>query len=177
MEYYPTPTFSGKPYMSVEQRQFFNERKAKLLQEMPELLEYDDLFRYAGLWEQLDYRAFMKSDCHQIGRHPIHVAFLSLYEYRQTYEKRSRELQVAFEAGAIDVPLHECLRFELDINKAYVEAQFCVKAKAEYDKIYGCTKDRARFVEQLQQTINERLNALASAKRANDLQATTACVG
>ena len=163
--------------MSVEQRQFFNERKAKLLAEMPELLEYNDLCRYAGLWEQLDYRAFLKSDCHRIGRHPIHVAFLSLYEYRRTYEKRSRELQVAFETGAIDVPLHECLKFELDINKAYVESQFCVNAKKEYDKVYGETKDRAKFVERLQQTINERLNALTTAKRANDIQATITSVG
>jgi hypothetical protein len=68
------------------------------------------------------------------------------------------------------------LRFELDINKAYVEAQFCVNAKKEYDKVYGATKDRAKFVEQLQQTINERLNAYTASKRANDLQAATACV-
>jgi hypothetical protein len=177
MEYYPTPTFSGKPYMSVDQRMFFNERKAKLLQEMPELLEYNDLFRYAGLWEQLDFRAFLKSDCHKIGRHPIHIAFLSLYEYRKTYEKRSQELDCGLATGAIDIAMHECLKFELDINKAYVEAQFCVKAKREYDKVYGETQDRAKFVERLQQTINERLNALTSAKAAHDIQAAVTSVG
>jgi hypothetical protein len=172
MDYYPTPTFSKTPYMSVEQRQYFLDRRAKLVKESPELLEFEDIHRYSGIWEQLDYKAFMRADCHQIGRHPIHLAFLMLYEYRRTYAKRTIELDDALRAGHIEIPLHECLKFELDMNKAYVESQFCVNAKKEYDKVYGETKDRANFVERLQQTINERLNAAARQQIEANLQAT-----
>jgi FPC/CPF motif-containing protein YcgG len=53
-----------------------------------------------------------------------------------------------------------------------VESQFCVNAKKEYDKVYGETKDRTKFVERLQQTINERLNAVARQQIEANLQAT-----
>jgi hypothetical protein len=154
-------TFSGTPYLSVEQRNHFNKQRDDLIKEMPELLTYNDIHRFP-LWTLLDWATFLKHDSHQIGQHPIHTAFESLYEYRRTYNKRIHELQLAYDAQNIDAELFEVLKFELKMNLDYVESQFDVKAKKTFDIRYGGKETRQKFVECLQRTVNERLSALAN---------------
>lgn len=154
-------TFSGTPYLSVEQREHFNKQRDELIREMPELLTYNDIHRFP-LWTLLDWSTFLKHDSHQIGTHPIHTAFQALYEYRRTYAKRMHELQLAYDAQHIDDELHECLKFELKMNLDYVESQFDVKAKKVFDIQYGGKETRQKFTECLQRTINERLSAYSN---------------
>jgi hypothetical protein len=164
MDYYPTKTYSGTPYLSNEQREFFIKQRDSMLAEMPELAYFEDIHRYGGIWERLNWNAFRKHDNHQIGSHPIHVAFLMLAEYRRNYEKRMFELEIAKAVDTISPALYEVLKFDLDMNKDYVESQFCVKAKQHFLKKYEGIRDTQGFVERLGATINARLNALASGK-------------
>jgi len=164
-------TFSGTPYLSVEQREHFEQQKKQLLEEMPELLQYDDIHRWP-LWTLLDWKTFLKHDCHQIGVHPIHTAFQMLFEYRRTYNKRMYELQCAYESNTIDAELYECLKFEMNMNLAFVESEFDVKAKKDFDIRYGDKVQRAKFTECLQRTIAERLSAFAERTNQNHSQAT-----
>jgi len=160
-------TFSGTPYLSVEQREHFNRQRDELIREMPEILSYNDIHRFP-LWTLLDWQTFLKHDSHQIGVHPIHTAFQSLYEYRRTYNKRMHELQLAYDAKNIDEDLFVALRFELTMNLEYVESQFDVKAKKTFDIRYGGKEVRQKFVECLQRTVNERLSAYSNKHNASD---------
>jgi len=177
MDYYPTKTYSGTPYLSTEQRTFFIKQRDEMLAETPELAHFEDIHRYSGIWDRLDWKAFMKHDNHQIGTHPIHSAFMMLGEYRRTYEKRMFELDSALAIDQIPPALYEVLKFDLEINKAYVEGQFCVKAKQEFHKKYAGIQDTQKFVERLGATINERLNAFASRKDEGAHEGSVACVG
>ena len=164
MDYYPTKTYSGTPYMSNEQRAFFIKQREEMIAESPSLPFFEDIHRYPGIWERLDWRTFRKHDNHQIGTHPIHVAFNTLKEYRLTYDKRMFELESAKSIDMITPALYEVLKFDLEINMAYVESQFCVTKKREFHKKYADIQDTKKFVERLGATINERLNAVASGK-------------
>jgi hypothetical protein len=177
MDYYPTKTYSGTPYLSTEQRAFFIKQRDEMLAETPELAYFEDIKRYSGIWDRLDWKAFMKHDNHQIGTHPIHVAFRMLDEYRRVYDKRMFELESAKAIESIPLALYEVLKFDLDINKDYVESQFCVKAKADFHKKYAGIQDTQKFVERLGATINERLNAVASRKDEGANEGSVACVG
>jgi hypothetical protein len=164
MDYYPTKTYSGTPYLSNEQRAFFIKQRDEMLAETPELAYFADIHRYGGIWERLDWATFRKHDNHQIGQHPIHVAFLMRAEYRRNYEKRMFELESAKAVDSISPALYEVLKFDLDMNMDYVDSQFCVMAKQEFHKKYAGIRDTKKFVERLGATINARLNALASGK-------------
>jgi len=177
MDYYPTKTYSGTPYLSTEQRAFFIKQRDEMIAETPSLPFFEDIKRYSGIWDRLDWEAFRKHDNHQIGAHPIHVAFLMLYEYRRNYDKRMFELESAKAVDSISPALYEVLKLDLDINKAYVEGQFCVKAKQEFYKKYADIQDTKKFVERLGETINKRLNALKSGKDPCADEEPIACVG
>ena len=177
MDYYPTKTYSGTPFLSNEQRAFFIKQRDDMIRDSPTLPFFEDIHRYPGIWERLDWLTFRKQDNHMIGTHPIHLAFLSLYEYRRNYEKRMFELESAYAVKAIDPVLYQVLKFEIDMNKDYVESQFCIKAKAVFRNKYEGITDTKNFVERLGQTINERLNALNSRKDTDSDEVPIACVG
>lgn len=177
MDYYPTKTYSGTPYLSNEQRAFFIKQRDELIAECPSLPFFEDIKRYSGIWDRLDWEAFRKVDNHQIGTHPIHLAFLMLHEYRRNYEKRLFELESAHSVNSISTALYEVLKFDLEINKAYVESQFDVKAKQTFNTTYGEIHDTQKFVERLGATINERLNAVASGKDPSANEESIACIG
>lgn len=177
MDYYPTKTYSGTPYLSNEQRAFFIQQRDEMIAETPSLPFFEDIKRYSGIWDRLDWDAFRKHDNHQIGTHPIHMAFCMLHEYRRTYDKRMFELESAKAVDNISPALYEVLKFDLEINKAYVEGQFCVKAKQDFYKNYAGIQDTQKFVERLGATINARLNAVASGKDPCADEGAVACVG
>ena len=177
MDYYITKTYSGTPYMSNEQRAFFIKQRDEMIAETPSLPFFEDIKRYSGIWDRLDWDAFRKHDNHQIGMHPIHMAFLMLYEYRRTYEKRMFELESAHAINNISTALYEVLKWDLDINKAYVESQFDVKAKKHFNTTYGEIHDTKKFVERLGATINARLNAVACGKDPCSNEESFTCVG
>jgi len=177
MDYYPTKTYSGTPYLSTEQRAYFIQQRDAMLAETPELAYFEDIHRYSGIWDRLDWQAFRKHDNHQIGAHPIHVAFLMLYEYRRNYEKRMFELESAKVIESTSPALYEVLKVDLEMNMDYVESQFCINKKKEFHKKYADIQDTKKFVERLGATINERLNALASGQDPCVIEDTVACVG
>ena len=146
--------------MSVEQRTFFEKQRSKLYNSNPEFFSMEEIEKMP-VWRYMHWPTFKKNDNHQIGTHPLAVAWKSLDDIRRVHEDRMGELTLALSCNVVSQFVHDIFAEELTRELDRIEAQFCVKRRKDYLLKYGVEKldkplGQDRVYERVTRRISER---------------------
>ena len=157
--------------MSVEQRNFFEKQRSKLYNSNPEFFSMEDVDKMP-IWRFMHWPTFRKADNHQIGTHPLSLAWKSLDENRRVHENRIGELSLALSCNVISTSVHDIFVEELTQELDRIESQFCVKRRKDYLQRHGVEKlDKPLGQDRVYERVARRISECTSVGAGSDSSA------
>lgn len=122
-------THSGHPFLSNEQREYFEKKQLEYLRMFGYGFIYSkDFHKFPYIARFFDYDTFMRTDV-KFGSNPIHTTFMAVSNFYERYNDKLRDLNVRLEINEINQDEYDSQLEKLEFEKLLVDAEINIKAK------------------------------------------------